>query len=64
MSYVVCTKCNTIDHKDFCSIEKSRVLCSMCKPGSNGQWHNRFSKEQYDPLVHRVLNKPNGIGLG
>ena len=62
MAFLVCSRCNTVDHSDFCKVDGPRVLCTCCKPG-DGKWHNHFPKETYDPKVHRVENKPNNIGL-
>lgn len=69
-----CDECNCVDDTDFANpnavAQKPGVwLCSACRPISidgrivDGEWHNAFPKEEYDPQQDVVCNRPSGLGL-
>ena len=52
MPLFVCSKCKTIENTALCRYwfreNKEKPLCSDCDPKMRS-WHNRFSKEKFDP---------------
>ncbi len=58
---IACEECNCVDLISLAGVgPNGQHFCSMHNPNSrsNGKWHGQFPREQYDPKVHIVINKP------
>lgn len=52
----VCDCCGNVDSLRLSVSEGRGFQCYRCL---NGEWHNQFEEEKYDPQVHVVVNRAN-----
>jgi len=58
---IACDKCSTLDLVELSKEIDGKWYCSQCRP--HGRWHDLFPKETFNPSLHRVVNRPSGVGL-
>lgn len=55
ISTFACDLCNTVD------IDTTGAGVTICTKCREGQWHDYFAAETFDPKIHECTNRSNSL---